>query len=97
MTKEKVLKTQDGELIKVRYQIITTKHGGYDSYGLAITSFGKTKNLDKIVEIADITQKFIEINTLLMVLYNYEVTPTTLYDVLDVCLADLDYLSSIVN
>lgn len=97
MIKEKLLKTQDGEFIKVRYSIIATKTEGEDSYGLAITTFNNEGILDKIVEIPDVTQNFVEINTLFMVLYKYEVTSTTLYDVMDVCLADLDSLSSIVN
>ena len=84
---EKFITTQDGERIKVIYKVLVTEKDGVNSYGIATYSYNNEGVLNESVEINDITQNVLEIDTLLMVLYKYEVTPVTLYDVLDVYLA----------
>ena len=90
---EKEIITQDGAHMKVKYEIIEENN----SYGIAISLFENNGKLNEFVEIKDITQKNIEIHTLSMVLYKYEVTPVTLYDVLDGLLADFDNMEKLLK
>ncbi len=96
-TKEKTLMMQSGESFKIKYEILKDITDGRYSYGIAISTFHKCENLNEFVEINDITENFVEMQALFMVLYKYEVTPMTLYDVLDVYLADQDTLLATLN
>ena len=90
---EKYLLPEDGNKFKVVYEIVCDENGLRDSYGIAISTYTSEGKLNEFVEIPNISENFIEIDTLFMVLYKYEVTPITLYDVLDVLLADFDLLN----
>ena len=94
---EKLIQTQEGKVLKIKYEILTSTVGNELSYGIAIYLWDNDEKLNDFVKIPDITQKIVEIKTLFMVLYKYEVTPVTLYDVLDACLDDLESLADILN
>lgn len=94
---EKFIRTQEGKELKIKYEIITNVVDSRYSYGIAIYLWDNDGKLNDFVKIPDITQKIVEIKTLFMVLYKYEVTPVTLYDVLDACLDDLESLADILN
>lgn len=95
--KENILVKEDGTRFRVEYRIVFDSTSENTSYGLSISSYDTTGILDEFVEILNITQNFVEIQTLFMVLYKYKVTPVTLYDVLDDCLDDLNSLEAIIN
>jgi len=90
---EKHLFTDDNEPFKVVYELICRDNVCSNSYGIAISTYKRDGNLNEFVELPDISENFIEIHALFMVLYKYEVTPITLYDVLDVLLDDFDLLN----
>ena len=95
ISKAKTITTQDGEVLKIEYQIIIDETDDVSSYGIAISSYNKSNVLNEFVEIKDITQNFIEIQALIMVLYKHEVTPIALHDVLDDYLANFGSFAAI--
>ncbi|MEG2570784.1 MAG: DUF6514 family protein [Clostridia bacterium] len=72
----------------VMNELILSCGAQIESFGLRIQSFENGEIPVDSVEILDITQSALEIDSIIMVLFTYTVTPATVYDVLD------DYLAA---
>ena len=88
--KEKLIKTESGENVTIKYATVKSKTENGLVYGIEISLVSETGELKDFIKIEDITANSLEMNCIFMLLYNYTVTPTTLYDVLDVYFADAD-------
>lgn len=88
----KELVADNGEKITVFYSVFTNN----SSYGISIEVLSDDEKLADFVKIEDITVNLLEINRIFMLLYNYEVTPVTVFDVLDNYFADSEYFESLI-
>lgn len=90
LSKEIVL--DDGEKLSVFYSVFASN----SSYGISIEVSSENEKLNDFAKIEDITVNLLEINRIFMLLYNYEVTPSTVYDVLDVYFANTEYFETLI-
>ncbi len=83
---------ENGDKLNLLYSIISEN----SSYGIAIEVISKNDSLKDFVKIEDITVNLLEITRIFMILYNYEVTPCSVFDVLDTYFADTEYFESLI-
>lgn len=97
--KRKTIETDDGDLV-IEYAIlfhpVEAEAGIYfDYYGIRISTYSKENELIDLAQIPNITMNGLEINRIFMLLFHYTVTPVSLYDVMDVYLADPEHFASL--
>lgn len=83
---------ENGDKLSLIYSIIYKN----STYGISVEMLYKNNSLRDFVEIEDITVNLLEITHIFMILYNYDVTPCSVYDVLDTYFADTEYFESII-
>jgi len=88
----KELTDENGDKLNLIYSIFHND----SSYGISIEMLYENNSLKDFVKIEDITVNLLEITRVFMILYNYEVTPCSAYDVLDTYFADTEYFESLI-
>ena len=97
--KKRILVEMDsGEELIVEYAIlihrIPVEEGIYfDCYGIRVSTYSKENQAIDCSQISNITMNVLEIKRIFMLLLKYTVTPVSLYDVMDVYLADPEHFA----
>lgn len=96
--KQKTVEIDNEKELIVEYAVLVhplvVKDGiCFDHYGIRISTYSKENKLIDLAQIPNITLSTLEINQIFMLLLKHTVTPVSLYDVMDVYLADPDHFT----
>ena len=89
----KEIRADNGVCYNANYTLLKSN----SQYGIEVSVKNIQGETIDFIKIENITANALEINCIFMLLYNYEVTPVTVYDVLDTYFADTDYYMNLMK
>ena len=89
----KEIRTDNGACYNANYALLKSD----SRYGIELSVETMQGETIDFIKIENITANILEINCIFMLLYSYEVTPVTVYDVLDTYFADTDYYMNLMK